>query len=136
MLINMKAERASFLCFTTIWSIELSFVRAWIPPISPQPFHITTISAKSNKRRPQTILYESKGNEDESSEPGPINEPDNLFKYKRPKFSEAFRKHMEEVKGSFPINEDEGVDCTGEPSMDPSRMVSDNGLDSEYLSDC
>eukprot|EP00979_Chaetoceros_neogracilis_P018188 scaffold10556_cov258-Chaetoceros_neogracile.AAC.33 len=55
--------------------------------------------------------------------------------YKQPQFSESFRKHMEAVNSSFPVNNGEGVDCTGEPSMDPSRMVMDNGLDSEYLED-
>ena len=55
--------------------------------------------------------------------------------YKQPLFSESFRKHMETVNKSFPSNNGEGVDCTGEPSIDPSRMVMDNGLDSEYLDD-
>jgi hypothetical protein len=55
--------------------------------------------------------------------------------YKTPQFSDSFRKHIETVEGSFAINKNEGVDCTGEPSMDPSRMVMDNGLDSEYLND-
>ena len=53
--------------------------------------------------------------------------------YKRPVFSDSFRKHMEQVRASFPSN-DEGVDCTGEPSMDPSRIVGE-GIDSEYLND-
>jgi len=55
--------------------------------------------------------------------------------YKKPHFSDSFRKYIETVEGSFTMNENEGVDCTGEPSMDPSRMVMDNGLDSEYLDD-
>mmetsp|Transcript_18938 Transcript_18938/g.28076 ORF Transcript_18938/g.28076 Transcript_18938/m.28076 type:complete len:115 (+) Transcript_18938:110-454(+) len=55
--------------------------------------------------------------------------------YKQPQFSDSFRKYIETVEDSFPMNDDEGVDCTGEPSMDPSRMVMDNGLDSEYLND-
>jgi len=56
-----------------------------------------------------------------------------------PKFSDAFKRHMEQVINTFEnnpyIGAAEGVDCTGEPSVDPSRMVMDNGLDSEYLSD-
>ncbi len=62
------------------------------------------------------------------------------YKYKAPQFSKSFLEHMEKVKQqgrsrSAGNNNDEGVDCVGEPSMDPSRMVQDNGLDSEYLDD-
>jgi hypothetical protein len=58
------------------------------------------------------------------------------FDYKRPQFSDAFKKHMEQVMNAFDGDDNgEGIDCTGEPSMDPSRMVMDNGLDSEYLCD-
>ena len=39
------------------------------------------------------------------------------------------------MKGAFPDNDKEGIECTGEPAMDPSRMVMDDGIDSEYLSD-
>jgi hypothetical protein len=56
--------------------------------------------------------------------------------YKRPQFSSTFLQHLEEVKASFPDKIDgEGVDCTGEPSQDPSRIVMDDGIDSEYLGD-
>jgi hypothetical protein len=56
--------------------------------------------------------------------------------YKRPEFSESFKKHMEKVMNTFDGDDNgDGVDCTGEPSIDPSRMVMDNGLDSEYLFD-
>lgn len=58
------------------------------------------------------------------------------YEYQRPRFSSSFLKHMEQVKSSFPDNiRNEGVDCVGEPSIDPSRMVMDDGLDSEYLND-
>jgi len=57
------------------------------------------------------------------------------YRYKPPQFSDAFQKHMQEIKETFPVNDDDGVDCTGEPSIDPSRMVMDDGLDSEFLSD-
>lgn len=56
--------------------------------------------------------------------------------YKRPQFSSAFLQHLKEVKASFPDKIDgEGVDCLGEPSQDPSRIVMDDGIDSEYLGD-
>ena len=55
--------------------------------------------------------------------------------YKPPVFSSSFKKHLEKVKGAFPDNDKEGIECTGEPAMDPSRMVMDDGIDSEYLSD-
>ena len=57
--------------------------------------------------------------------------------YKRPEFSDAFQKHVKHVTSTFLMNHgnEEGVECTGEPSMDPSRMVMDNGLDSEFLND-
>jgi len=73
------------------------------------------------------------------SESSDVNEPDlktnKDAKYKPPKFSDSFRRHLEEVTGGFAVNDDEGVNCTGEPSMCPSRMVMDNGIDSEYLDD-
>jgi hypothetical protein len=56
--------------------------------------------------------------------------------YKGPQFSSAFLRHLVQVKASFPDKmEGEGVDCAGEPSQDPSRLVMDDGLDSEYLGD-
>jgi hypothetical protein len=43
---------------------------------------------------------------------------------------------MEKVMNTFDGDDNgDGVDCTGEPSIDPSRMVMDDGLDSEYLFD-
>lgn len=61
------------------------------------------------------------------------------YQKRPPKFSDAFIRHMEQVINTFENNQysgaGEGVECTGEPSMDPSRMVMDNGLDSEYLLD-
>lgn len=57
--------------------------------------------------------------------------------YNRPKFSQSFLDHLEKVKGSDNNNmyTHDGVECTGEPSMDPSRLIQDDGLDSEYLND-
>jgi hypothetical protein len=72
-----------------------------------------------------------------SEESRNINEPiSDTTDYKRPQFSSAFIRHLEQVKASFPDKmEGEGVDCAGEPSQDPSRLVMDDGLDSEYLGD-
>ena len=56
--------------------------------------------------------------------------------YKPPTFSKSFLAYREQVRQKAGISSDqEGVDCTGEPSVDPSRMVQDDGLDSEYLDD-
>lgn len=63
------------------------------------------------------------------------------YKYKPPQFSKSFMEHMERVRqqgnsGTASASaSEEGVACTGEPSVDPSRMVQDDGLDSEYLND-
>jgi hypothetical protein len=96
---------------------------------SPYPT-ITSPSTSSIGRSIQckSPLHETKGDEEKFTDTA-------SSQYKRPQFSDSFRKHMEQIKSNFPENEDEGVDCTGEPSMDPSRMVMDDGLDSEYLSD-
>lgn len=66
------------------------------------------------------------------------------YGYKRPAHSEYFLQHMESVKSSWPYDpnddnvsddgadeisakynsvSDKGVRCTGEPSIDPSRML-------------
>ena len=58
--------------------------------------------------------------------------------YEAPKFSKSFMQYMEKVRaeGMGRGNKNkEGVDCTGEPSIDPSRLIQDDVLDSEYLSD-
>ncbi len=60
--------------------------------------------------------------------------------YTRPTFSASFLAHLEEVKrqrlGRI-ANEhaEEGVSCVGEPSIDPSRMIASDGIDSEFLND-
>lgn len=74
-----------------------------------------------------------KGLKDESG--GKSKRPD----YNPPKFSASFLAHMEEVKtqklGKNADANVEGVDCDGEPPIDPSRLVQDDGIDSEFLSD-
>ena len=80
------------------------------------------------------------------------NEPDldakaTRYSYKPPVQSESFRKHLESVESSWPydsedaandsnggsnkVDSDGGVQCTGEPSMDPSRMIQNVLLDGE-----
>lgn len=56
-------------------------------------------------------------------------------KYKPPQFSKSFMEHMKKVRGEERADVEEGINCTGEPSIDPSRRVQDDGLDSEYLND-
>ena len=67
---------------------------------------------------------------------------DSSSSYEPPKFSNSFKEHMDSVRKDYErtsstssVGEDDGVDCTGEPSLDPSRMLMDDGLDSEYLYD-
>jgi hypothetical protein len=58
------------------------------------------------------------------------------YVYQPPKFSSTFLEHLAQVKGSIAKHsDDEGVECEGEPAVDPSRMVQDSGLDSDYLND-
>lgn len=48
--------------------------------------------------------------------------------YKPPKHTESFLEHLKEVKRSWPSDQtsesnENGVFCTGEPSVDPSRQI-------------
>jgi hypothetical protein len=72
---------------------------------------------------------------------------DGTGRYNPPKHSEAFLRHLESVKLSWPYNDNTAADvadhkidnnseysvyCTGEPSIDPSRMlqsISDDDYD-------
>ena len=56
--------------------------------------------------------------------------------YVSPTYSQSFLKHLSSVQNSYDMSsQGEGIDCTGEPSIDPSRTIQDNGLDSEWLED-
>ena len=139
-------------CIASIVSLTLSAVipvpaTAWIPAGTSTSTTSTPGARRNHQRsnyhRFESIHYQTKDDEDTRSKSNTRNDANtntntntNAYDFTRPKFSQTFRKHMEDVKGNFPANEKEGVDCTGEPSMDPSRMVMDDGLDSEYLSDC
>jgi len=50
--------------------------------------------------------------------------------YKPPSHSNDFLEHLQSVKSSWPDNE-EGVHCTGEPSIDPSRILQSVVVDGE-----
>ena len=46
--------------------------------------------------------------------------------YQPPKHTSSFLEHLESVRSSWPDTDGsskEGVDCTGEPSVDPSRTI-------------
>ena len=45
--------------------------------------------------------------------------------YRPPKHTSSFLEHLESVRSSWPDSgsSKEGVDCTGEPSVDPSRTI-------------
>ena len=51
-------------------------------------------------------------------------------KYNPPSHSNDFLDHLQSVKSSWPDN-DEGVYCTGEPSIDPSRILQSVVVDGE-----
>eukprot|EP00978_Attheya_sp_CCMP212_P013747 scaffold34597_cov43-Attheya_sp.AAC.2 len=56
--------------------------------------------------------------------------------YEPPKFSPSFLKRMEQVRASWPTTpeNDGGVECTGEPAMDPSRQIQTLDLeDSDWM---
>ena len=58
------------------------------------------------------------------------------YNYQPPIFSESFLEHLAQVKGSIGTSRGkDGVECEGEPAIDPSRMVQDDGLDSDFLND-
>lgn len=93
-----------------------------------------TVILKSS-RIPNVLSVSETNNSSEESN-GMNEKISSTSDYKRPQFSSAFLKHLKEVKASFPDKIDgEGVDCIGEPSQDPSRIVMDDGIDSEYLGD-
>jgi hypothetical protein len=96
--------------------------------------HVFTLNQYDDGQQQQQQQQQPEGDED-----GKKDEKHNSKEYKPATFSKSFLAHMEQVKGGYSnsnnSNNEEGVDCTGEPSMDPSRMVQDDGLDSEYLND-
>ena len=88
--------------------------------ISPAPLQLATID-------------DDKDENDEDNSEG-------TTQYSPPKHSESFLRHLESVKSSWPYNDgsgedvadqtkdvssnsEDGVYCTGEPSIDPSRML-------------
>ena len=88
-----------------------------------------------NQNNEDDVIMEDNNNNDDGNIEENVTKP--YYRYKQPIFSKSFLNHLNQVKkqrGYDNIN-NEGVDCTGEPSIDPSRMVQDDGLDSEYLND-
>jgi len=59
----------------------------------------------------------------------------NSTKYTTPMFSESFLKHRADVVSSWPSGGDieDGVQCTGEPAVDPSRELQGDEGDSEWM---
>eukprot|EP00591_Stephanopyxis_turris_P010635 CAMPEP_0195529278 /NCGR_PEP_ID=MMETSP0794_2-20130614/31751_1 /TAXON_ID=515487 /ORGANISM="Stephanopyxis turris, Strain CCMP 815" /LENGTH=104 /DNA_ID=CAMNT_0040660559 /DNA_START=233 /DNA_END=547 /DNA_ORIENTATION=+ len=56
------------------------------------------------------------------------------YDYTPPKFSPSFQAHM--TSFTTATSTTEGVDCTGEPSIDPSRAAHNSGgMDSEWFED-
>lgn len=57
--------------------------------------------------------------------------------YKPPQHSSTFLQHLEQVRGAWPDKQkedEEGVECTGEPAIDPSRIVqAASGDDSNWM---
>ncbi|GFH47616.1 predicted protein [Chaetoceros tenuissimus] len=126
----MERRKICLFAYCFMYTSQLS--NAWT---IHQPMYSTRIRKHITS---STVLLASKIESDTSDEAKEIQVDETKLKnitteYKRPVFSDSFRKHMEQVRASFPSN-DEGVDCTGEPSMDPSRIIGE-GIDSEYLND-
>ena len=58
------------------------------------------------------------------------------WNYTAPTFSQSFLSHLEAVRNEwYDSFDNSGVKAVGEPSTDPSKMVQDSGLDSEWLDD-
>lgn len=59
------------------------------------------------------------------------------YNYTAPVHSTSFLSHLESVRNEREndYSEYSGVKAFGEPAMDPSRLVRDCGLDSEWLDD-
>mmetsp|Transcript_4680 Transcript_4680/g.6827 ORF Transcript_4680/g.6827 Transcript_4680/m.6827 type:complete len:135 (+) Transcript_4680:129-533(+) len=104
------------------------------------------LDGKNNMRRKDTnILFEMKIMNHDADEND--NDSDGTGRYTPTKHSEEFLSHLESVKSSWPYNDDVDEDaadqtidnnsdysvyCTGEPCMDPSRMlqsISDDDYD-------
>ena len=98
-------------------------------------FCTPTLQKAALTNMPPTLLQMAKNNEDDTSN----SDRDSTIRYSPPKHSKEFLRHLESVKSSWPYNDDEdvadqakddvlsnseyGVYCTGEPSIDPSRML-------------
>lgn len=101
---------------------------------------------KNNVRRKKTNIIHQMATINDDTDENDI-DSDGTRRYTPPKHSEAFLRHLESVQSSWPYNDDteEGVAdetkdnnsdysvyCTGEPSIDPSRMlqsISDDDYD-------
>jgi hypothetical protein len=47
----------------------------------------------------------------------------------------AWQKEIDELRVALEISSDQGIQCTGEPSVDPSRAINPNQGDSEWMDD-
>lgn len=100
-------------------------------------FCTPTLQKEALNNMPPALLQMKNTNENDSSN------SENTMRYSPPKHSKEFLRHLESVKSSWPYNDDDadkededdqikddvlsnseyGVYCTGEPSIDPSRML-------------
>ena len=111
-------------------------------------FCTPTLQKAALTNMPPAPLQMAKNNEDDTSN------SDSTIRYSPPKHSKEFMRHLESVKSSWPYNDDDadnededvadqtkddvlsnseyGVYCTGEPSIDPSRMLQGISEDDQH----
>jgi hypothetical protein len=118
------------------WSCMPMTVRR---PLVTFPMRSTTIS----RRQPYTCVVvlahtnaASTTEDQQQQDDEEDNNKNRTTTYEPPKFSPSFLKRMEQVRASWPTTSenDGGVECTGEPAMDPSRQIQTLDLeDSDWM---
>ena len=130
-------------------SISVILCEAWYLEIRPR----VCCSSKCRTRTPSApcnllIRMTTQGQANENEDPAPekdrpiIKNPSLWFSSDKSlpltPAQESLQRYVESVKASMSESNDfettEGVDCEGEPSVDPSRQVQSQG-DSEWMDD-
>mmetsp|Transcript_10585 Transcript_10585/g.21350 ORF Transcript_10585/g.21350 Transcript_10585/m.21350 type:complete len:172 (+) Transcript_10585:655-1170(+) len=99
--------------------------------VRPDRMMISTFQQKAPRyryymyaKRSATVAHvKEEDGDDENDDPGSDTTSSD---YKPPQHSSNFLQHLEQVRGAWPDkqeDDEEGVECTGEPAVDPSRIV-------------
>ena len=115
-----------------------------VPAQVPAQFPLLCGQSNNDLRRKETnkILCQMAKVNHDTEENDKDSDGTGKYSYSPTKHSEDFLRHLESVKSSWPYNEEDvteqtnigsdySVSCTGEPSMDPSRMLQ-NISDDDY----